>query len=385
MSASHATFDPAVVPHAPARPQRRRHLFGPFVDWFCLGGSSLIYVPLLFLRPADDYRFALATGMMLLANAINHPHFAHSYQIFYRNFRAKISGPDYAQDLRLRYVAAGIVAPVLLATFFAACVMSGDRRVLGLAGNLMAFVVGWHYVKQGYGMLMVDAALKRRFFSAGEKKMLLVNSYAVWLFSWLAINFVASERSLWGLDYFSIAVPMPILVLSGAVVACTTGLTAAMLAHRWWNGASLPANGLVAYLASLYMWLLLVRLDPLWFLVVPVLHSLQYLVVVWRFEANYQKGQPCDGARTPPLLRRLFGTADRARVASFIAKGGILGFVGLWGLPIALDLVIPYDKAAFGDTMFLFIFWIFINVHHYLMDNVMWRRENPEAQKYLFA
>ncbi|WP_292513234.1 hypothetical protein [Methylobacterium sp.] len=136
-----------------------------------------------------------------MANAINHPHFAHSYQIFHRDFRRKISGPDYPRVLRLRFIAVGIAAPIVLVLFFPACVMSGDPRILGLAGNLMAFVVGWHYVKQGYGMLMVDAALKRRFFSASEKKILLVNSYTGWLFSWLAINVATSERSLWELDY----------------------------------------------------------------------------------------------------------------------------------------------------------------------------------------
>ncbi|WP_292513236.1 hypothetical protein [Methylobacterium sp.] len=158
-----------------------------------------------------------------------------------------------------------------------------------------------------------------------------------------------------------------------------------MLVRRWRSGAKLPVNGLVAYLASLYMWLLLVRLDPLWFLVVPVLHSLQYLVVVWRFEANYQRGQPGGGTPSMPVMKRLFGTADRVRVAAYIVGGGVLGFIGLWGLPMLLDVVVPYDKAVFGDTMFLFIFWIFINIHHYLMDSVMWRRENPDAQKYLFA
>jgi hypothetical protein len=250
----------------------------------------------------------------------------------------------------------------------------------------MAFVVGWHYVKQGYGMLMVDAALKRRFFSAGEKKVLLANSYAVWLFSWLAINVAVSEKSLWGLSYYSFDVPMPLLVASGAVVALTSSVTLWAMVKRLRGGARLPLNGVIAYLSSLYMWLLLVRLDPLWFLVVPVLHSLQYLVVVWRFEANYQKGQ-ARGASRPAsrIATRLFGASDRLNLAFFVLLGWILGFLGFWGLPMLLDAVVPYDRAVFGEAMFLFIFWIFINVHHYLLDNVMWRRENPDAQKYLFT
>jgi hypothetical protein len=33
----------------------------------------------------------------------------------------------------------------------------------------------------------------------------------------------------------------------------------------------------------------------------------------------------------------------------------------------------------------VFLFYIFINVHHYFLDNVMWRRGNPDVQKHLFA
>ena len=37
-----------------------------------------------------------------------------------------------------------------------------------------------------------------------------------------------------------------------------------------------------------------------------------------------------------------------------------------------------------GSSLFFFIVLIFINVHHYFLDNVMWRRGNPEVAKYLF-
>ena len=39
---------------------------------------------------------------------------------------------------------------------------------------------------------------------------------------------------------------------------------------------------------------------------------------------------------------------------------------------------------AFG-FLFLFTVWIFINVHHYFLDSVMWRRENPDTRLYLFG
>jgi hypothetical protein len=59
--------------------------------------------------------------------------------------------------------------------------------------------------------------------------------------------------------------------------------------------------------------------------------------------------------------------------------------MGFWGAPVYLHMVITYDQAVFGTTVFLFMFWIFINVHHYFLDNVMWRSHNPDVRKYLFS
>jgi hypothetical protein len=55
------------------------------------------------------------------------------------------------------------------------------------------------------------------------------------------------------------------------------------------------------------------------------------------------------------------------------------------GLPYLLDASFSYDKRVFGPTLFVSLFYIFINVHHYFLDNVMWRRGNPDIQKHVFG
>ena len=54
-------------------------------------------------------------------------------------------------------------------------------------------------------------------------------------------------------------------------------------------------------------------------------------------------------------------------------------------LPRSFDSFMPYDRHLLGPSLFLFAFYIFINIHHYFLDNVMWRRGNPDVQQYLFA
>jgi hypothetical protein len=380
-----ASPTPISVTGQPA--ERRRYLFGPWVDFFCLGGASLLVLPLVALLPESDYREPLAGLMMLAAMFVNHPHFVHSYQIFYRNFRAKAFGMDYDRALRRQYIVAGLVVPLLLILFFAVCLGHGEARVLGYGANAMALLVGWHYVKQGYGMLMVDAALKRRFFTDADKRVLLANSYAVWALAWLMANSTIRSSDLWGLTYYTFGIP-DWLVSVAAVVAVVTGLrTAFMLVRRWRaNGGSLPVNGVAAYLVTLYAWVLFVRLSPLWLFVVPALHSLQYLVVVYRFESNSENHRlaATAGSRLS-VLQRLFTTPVRVHMTGFVLVGIVLGFAGFFGLPMVLQAIAHYDRAVFGPTLFIFVFWIFINVHHYFLDSVMWRRENPEARKFLFS
>ena len=61
----------------------------------------------------------------------------------------------------------------------------------------------------------------------------------------------------------------------------------------------------------------------------------------------------------------------------------MLGAAGFWWAPNAIDAPGGYDRAVFGTTLFLCIGWIFINIHHYFMDSVIGRGDNPETRRYL--
>jgi len=366
---------------------REASLFNPVVDFICLGGGSLVvFLALALLRGSPATLPAVAAASLLLVYVLNFPHFAFSYQIFYRDFAAKAFGPDYPANLRLRYIAAGIVVPLAMIAYFAVAVARGDAQLLGFFANVTLFLVGWHYVKQGYGMLMVDAALKKRFFGAGEKKALLANAYACWGCYWLLANWWVAERDFWGLKYAMLSVPVPVLYVAAGIAILTTAWSGLVLARKWRSdGRPPPLAGLFAYGATLYAWLFM-RLDPLFMLLVPACHSLQYITVVWRYQLNVERGR-ADAARKPrsALVARYFPTTAHLRFAGFLATGILLGYGGFVAAPSLLSNFVAYDKAVFGAAMFIFMFWSFINVHHYFLDNVMWRRGNPETAKYLFA
>ncbi len=363
---------------------REGSLFSPWVDFLFLGGGSLVlFIPLSFLDVAT-FEPKVAATILFLAHFINSPHFAHSYQIFYRNFADKAFGQAYSAQLRARYIVAGIVAPLALIAFFAVAVASDSARALGFGFNIMLFLVGWHYVKQGYGMIIVDSVLKKSFFAPSDKAILIVNSYLCWLLSWVLLNRAVAQRDLFGLTAYSIPIPEFVLIVAALATAVTSALSLAVIVRRWRSGEPFPYNGAIAYLVTLYVWVLGPTIvAPAAFVVLMVLatpaaHSLQYLIVVWRYQLNVER----DKLETD-RPRSVFAT-PLSRLAYFFIFGVVIGFCGFWVIPTAFDLFVAYDRAIFGSQMFLFMFAIFINVHHYFLDNVMWRRENRDVAKHLF-
>ena len=71
---------------APIDP-KGRYLFHPIIDFLCLGGGSLIVLALILLMRSFGWELSAAVAVMFaVAQVINDPHFANSYQIFYRKF-----------------------------------------------------------------------------------------------------------------------------------------------------------------------------------------------------------------------------------------------------------------------------------------------------------
>jgi hypothetical protein len=374
-----------------AASRKSGYLFGPVADFLCLGGGSIIVCGLIALfLPRGIPSADEATLIVLLMTLINQPHFAHSYQMFYRDFRAKAFGPAYAPGLRRRYVVAGLIVPAALIVFLGGTIAAGNARALGYGANLMFFLVGWHYVKQGYGILIVDSVQKRLMFPDSAKAIFRINGYACWAVAWLAVNHALATNHYIGLAYYALPVPGSLYVAS-IIFATLTSLAALGAFARKWREThgqaktpALPWNGVVAYVTTLYLWVIFVRINPLIIVVVPTFHSLQYLAVVWRYQLNAGAREAL-AQRRATMLERVWPDGAWRRLALFVGLGTLAGYLGFMAVPGLLDKTLPYDHHLFGPSLFVFAFYIFINVHHYMLDNVMWRRGNPDVQQYIFS
>ncbi len=356
-----------------------RAIYSPALDFLLLGGGSLIILPLIALIPAA-YAPQVLTFSFWLSFVINYPHFAHSYQIFYRDFPNKLRGRGYASHLRNRYAFAGILVPIAIVAAFVGSYLSSDPRAMGATASAMAFFVGWHYVKQGYGMLIVDSVFHRGFFNDQEKKLFRFNAYCGWIFFFLLAGYQFGNRDYFGLKYYFVEVPVPLLYASGLLMAISTALAASagFRAVRRTGSGKIPFNGYVAYVSSIYIWLG-TFFTPAVFYLIPAFHSLQYLAVVWKYEFN-RENHKIISTEPKPSPDTLW-----IRYAVFIGLGVVLGGVAFVVLPQALDTRFSHYHGPFGSQLFTFMIFIFINIHHYFLDNVMWRKDNPDVSKHLFG
>ena len=198
-------------------------------------------------------------------------------------------------------------------------------------------------------------------------------------------NTVAKVAPQFGIAYSTFALP-PTVYYSFCAVGVITTLAVLGVFLRAWrrSGSSLPWNGVIAYLVTLYLWVMFARVNPLVYVVIATFHSLQYLTVVWRYQLNAGATSSENKSPTPSVISRVIPDKLWRRFGLFVASGILLGYLFMDAIPRWLDSLFPYDRAAFGDSLFLFAFLMFINVHHYALDSVIWRRGNPDVQQYLF-
>jgi hypothetical protein len=143
----------------------------------------------------------------------------------------------------------------------------------------------------------------------------------------------------------------------------------------------LPIAPLSGLLVTIWAWTVYSSIDPLIRYVIPALHSIQYLYFVWlmkRNEARASEGPPTFGR--PVAVRLAFLAISSVALAWLLFRGAPAYLDGIFVPPTARGAV----PDALGETPFFAAIFVIVNLHHYFMDHVIWRRENPDT-RYLRA
>jgi hypothetical protein len=369
---------PATAAAGPSSVARAGSFWGRVAEFLLVGGLTPFLFPLSWMLRRtlglDAADYAVGFTFFYAAHVINDPHFSVTYLLFYKDARARAFGGAFTGWQRARYVLAGIAVPIGLAAWAIAGLALKSAVILGWMIQLMFLLVGWHYAKQGFGVMTVLAARRGVRFTPRERLAILAHCYAGWAYAWASPFDPGHEVEEKGVVYTTLAHPRG-LEQATLVVCLGTGLVMiALLVQKRLREGRLPiATPLVALLASVWTWSIYSSLDPLVRYMTPALHSVQYLYFVWLL-----RGSQAREREGPPW----FETSARVRLGVLALSAIGLGWLLFHGAPDFLDLAFVPRRSRFtdfGPTPYFAALYAFVNIHHYAMDAVIWRRENPET------
>jgi hypothetical protein len=383
---------PAPSPHARALTTR-------FADFWLLGGASLLAWVVMFgtqgFRAAwaiDQHFKNLTVTTASLSLLVNYPHFLISYKLAYSRGRAFVT-THWWQLLvvpalliaTFAYAYAYYEVPVSQLPIFSlasrdlgglganARVFSGPRLgdlLFGLTFNVMIFTVGWHYTKQVFGCMMVYAYFDKYKFTASQRTLTKYALLSIWWLNFVSANAAGAQNNFSQFKYYAfdlpdILVPITTLLVYGGFVL----VAYAVFWKNYRERGQAPGVNMVVPFLSLYVWWLpITRQYEFYFLLTPFFHSLQYLAFVYKMEDTRLRG-----LRHPEV---------RGTILAFSIV--VAGWLAFEFVPNEIDTAL----GTFNSWQMFFFFtsaMLFINIHHYFIDNVLWRFKDPEIQKYLLA
>jgi hypothetical protein len=352
------------------------------LEFMAVGGATLVLFPLAWLLRwrvgLDSSEYAVGFLTFYAAFVINDPHFAVTYLLFYKDAKKRAFGLEISLAQRIRYFVAGVVVPAGLAVWALLALRLRSAQALGWMVQLMFLLVGWHYVKQGFGVLTVLSARRGVRVSPRERAVILFHCYAGWAYAWASPALAAGEFEEKGVVYRALAHPLWLERVTGVAFGLSTiALVFVLVANGRRGGKRLPLAPLSGLLITVWSWTIYSSIDPLMRYAIPALHSIQYLYFVWLMKRNEARE-----AEAPPHFGRPVGI--RLAVLGLSALG--LGWFLFHGAPSFLDdAFVPRSRSprasdALGETPYFAAIFVFVSIHHYFMDNVIWRRENPDTR-----
>ena len=306
-----------------------------------------------------------------LSFIINYPHFSASYQLLYGDYKKQIL-------TQKSFFWAAIISPILIAGGITAGILSENLHVLAFLVQGMFLTVGWHYVKQIYGVSLVASAIQKRYFGKWEKNFILLNLYAVWAMSFVSANLSVSKNDLDGIAYFTLGLPDSALTAAYVVTGITFLITAFIMVRKYIYTGVRPATASLVGFASIYFWYLPTMGHPVFFFLIPFFHSLQYMLFIITLKKNQAEAEAGkkynDIEKRKVFMKKFWG---------FLVLTAILGALAFELVPHALDKNVPITVAFNHPALWFFAFNLFINLHHYFIDNVIWRGNNELLKQHI--
>lgn len=381
-----------------AVPARAPALHSRAVDFWIMGGLALVvwlaFAITYWMNPESTGLWNVlgqyGRGTTLLIVAIQSPHFFASYKLAYGQGRGFVS-KNWFHLIAVPIVLLGLFVAAFFTLDFPVpeavissmnyvydlfgfrapfgcghMLMSGKAVLQGLI-NVLQITIGWHFAKQAYGCMMVYARWDGYHLTQRQRDLIRFTMNASWIVNaiWLQSQFDEFQLAP-GLTYLTFGLPQIYLVIAAvAFVALLAAMLVLVFWKNWRELRQLPsANFLVPFLA-LMTWHLPLLFHVEFLFLANVFHGLQYLGFVYKLERTKLATAP-----TPVRYRK-----------------AVLITIGLLGAAVALQILPRYPDRFFGGGIAFFVLAmpLFVALHHYFIDAILWRFQNREVRDYLLS
>lgn len=371
-------------------------LISRMVDFWLLGGLSIaLWIPVYFLQDqlslAKSLTMAIPGVALTLAYWVNYPHFMASYKLAYTQ------GREFVVQNWFQLLLVPTVLVLLIAISFgywnssisdsslvhianATFSWLGLKTRLGLYPNLgseimgmmivfLYFTVGWHYSKQTFGCMMVYAKLDNYRLNTLERNIIRYALLSTWWVTWLYSNCSEGTYPFYGLNIHRLNLPYVWFQASYFVVSGLFIAVAVVFLMKYYREKQSPGWNFLVPMLALLIWHIPMLGNPQFFYLLAFFHSLQY----FPFVAKVEKTRYRVNNRPKQTVRLL----------AFFAIMMLLGYLSFDLAPQQLDQSLQ-SRNLFNASFFMIAFLAFINIHHYFIDNVLWRFKNKDVKQLLF-
>lgn len=327
----------------------KRYFVNPFIDFVFIGGSSFVLFAFLLLFYTDARTPFVITTAVFLSWVINWPHFSMSTYRLYQS-RANTEQYPVTSFLVPFVILGGIVLcyafPTLVAPYFV---------------KLFILWSPYHFCGQTIGITFIYCMRCGVKISAIERKLILWFVFGTYFLSTLR-----AETSREGFDFYGVQYPsmqIPYLAAQIAELLMWTLIVAFVVWVVFWSLRNKKILPWIVILpaATQYLWFVQSVYIPSFQEFVPMLHSLQYILIAWGIQLKVKM----EVKHIEPSRRFVFSETSRWFAINFV--GGAVLFYMLPKIGTAL---------GYSSLFSIAIVYAAIQIHHFFVDGVIWKLKN---------
>ena len=367
--------------------------------WFLGGLSILIWMLFIVFEPMKANSELISTRFLQIGTLFswlsficNYPHFLISYRFAYtrgikfilQNWVPLIAVPFFLIIFYLVsffYFDTTITNNPVVLFLNSLLVKSGlswqigeqanlGTEVLAFSVRIMYITVGWHYAKQIFGCMMVYGHYSSYQFTILQKKLIKMSLFSIAFFNFFVLSIPAPDAATTTTYFFNIPLSAYgfstlFILIFKYIVLITSLLVLYFVFYKNYQKTKKlpPLNVLVGYVAFHIWWFPPIRQSEFYFLTIPFFHSLQYLPFAYRLEVN--RGEKSNKENFWISLKIIM-----------LIVAGILAFETI---PHFLDVKVD-SLGHFNTWFFMISFAVFINIHHFFIDSVIWKFNHKDIR-----